>query len=74
MRYEINNLRLLTNSFLLRAGLYGLQTQILMKRKKPAKKPLPKQPPLDFSAVKFEDALRALAQTPPLRTPSKLRH
>jgi hypothetical protein len=36
-----------------------------VKRKKTAKKTLPKEPPLNLSGVKFEDALRVLAQTPP---------
>ena len=35
-----------------------------MKSKKPQKKKIVKQAPVNFSGVKFEDALRALIQTP----------
>jgi len=37
-----------------------------VKKKKPAKKTLPKEPPLNLSGVKFEDAVRVLLRTPPL--------
>jgi hypothetical protein len=37
-----------------------------VKRRKPPKKTLPKEPPLNLSGIKFEDALRVLLRTPPL--------
>jgi hypothetical protein len=37
-----------------------------VKKRKPAKKTLPKEPPLNLSGVKFEDALRVLLRTPPI--------
>jgi hypothetical protein len=42
-----------------------------VKRRRPAKKKLPKEPPLNLSGVKFEDALRVLLHTPPLPKPKK---
>jgi hypothetical protein len=37
-----------------------------VKKKKPVKKTLPKEPPLNLSGVKFEDALRRLVLAPPM--------
>ena len=42
-----------------------------VKKKKPAKKTLPKEPPLNLRTVKFEDVLRLLLTTPPLPKPKK---
>ncbi len=37
------------------------------RRKQPAKKTPPKAPPLNLSGIKFEDGLRIMLNTPPLR-------
>jgi hypothetical protein len=42
-----------------------------VKRKRPAKKTLPKEPPLNLRGVKVEDALRVLLHTTPMPKPKK---
>jgi hypothetical protein len=37
-----------------------------VKKHKPAKKPQPKEPPINVSGTKFEDGLRIMLNTPPL--------
>jgi len=45
----------------------------IVKRKPPAKKPPRKEPPINVSGIKFEDGLRIMLNTPPLRTLAKPR-
>jgi hypothetical protein len=42
-----------------------------VKKHKPAKKPQPKEPPINVSGIKFEEGLRIMLNTPPLRPPAK---
>jgi hypothetical protein len=42
-----------------------------VKKRKPAKKPLAKEPPLNLSGIKFEEGLRIMLNTPPLPKPKK---
>ena len=42
-----------------------------VKRKQPAKKTTRKEPPLNLSGIKFEDGLRIMLNTPPLRQSAK---
>jgi hypothetical protein len=45
----------------------------MKRRKQPAKKTPPKAPPISLSGIKFEDGLRIMLNTPPMREPAKPR-
>jgi hypothetical protein len=47
------------------------EENVTVKKQKLVKKPPRKKPPLNFSGIKFEDGLRIMLNTPPLRTPIK---
>lgn len=44
-----------------------------MKKQKPAKKPQPKEPPVNVKGVGFEEGLRIMLNAPPLRGSAKQR-
>jgi hypothetical protein len=51
--------------------MVGEENVTVKRRKQPAKKPPRKEPPMNLSGIKFEDGLRIMLNTPPLRKSSK---